>query len=233
MTLPVSEIFKSLQGEGPRSGRAVVFIRLGGCNLSCSYCDTPETWNAALYDLRKELTPTEPEDIVRAVLDAEVNEVVITGGEPLIHQRSSSWAALLRLLHQAGIFICVETNGTLVPTGTTSTFVRHYSISPKLPNAGRHKPKQSPKVPVWPPALRYGGQTCLKFVVENAADVEAAVSWGDKLGWRRDSMWMMPEGTTTETLLKRWREVCEAALGEGVNASMRLHVLAWGNTRGT
>jgi 7-carboxy-7-deazaguanine synthase len=230
VTLPVSEVFTSFQGEGPRAGRVCTFIRLGGCNLSCSWCDTPYTWDASRYNLREELIPTTVDDILEVV---QADEVIITGGEPLIHQRSADWANLLRQLHRRGYFINVETNGTIVPCHTSRTFIHHYSISPKLENAGKHKPKQSAFVPLWPADIRYGGTSCLKFVCENAADVAAAAHYGDKLGWRRDTMWMMPLGTTAHELLKRWPEICEAAISEGVNVTQRLHVLAFGDTRGT
>lgn len=233
MTLPVSEVFQSFQGEGPRAGRVVVFIRLGGCNLSCSWCDTPYTWDSTRHNLREELTPMSPDDIVARVREYGADEVVISGGEPLMHQNTIHWANLLRGLHRAGKFICVETNGTLVPNETTTTFVRHYSISPKLANSGPHKKNQSPTVGPWLPTLRLGGFTCLKFVVANAAEVAEAVAKGDELGWQRDAMWMMPLGTDTESLLANWTEICDAAIKEGVNVTQRLHVLAYGDTRGT
>jgi organic radical activating enzyme len=229
VTLPVSEVFTSFQGEGPRAGRTCTFIRLGGCNLSCSWCDTPYTWDAKRYDLRKELTPMHVDEIVESV---DTTEVVLTGGEPLMHQRGGDWANLLRTLHRRGVFICVETNGTLVPCQTSRTFIHHYSISPKLENAGSHKPKQSAMMPPWPSEIRYGS-SCLKFVVEDADDVAKAVALGDSLGWMRDKIWMMPEGTTSDVLLKRWPEICKAAISHGVNVTQRLHVLAFGDTRGT
>lgn len=227
----VQQVKEAEPGEVVNLTTSSGFFIAGG--MLVENCDSAYTWDASRYNLREELTPTTPEDIARQVLDNGVDEVVITGGEPLMHQRSSSWMALLRLLHQAGIFICVETNGTLVPTSTTATFVRHYSISPKLSNAGSHKPKQSTHVPVWPAGLRYGGQTCLKFVCEDADDVHTAVGQADKLGWQRQNVWVMPQGTDTETLLKKWREICDAAIEEGVNVTQRLHVFAYGDTRGT
>jgi 7-carboxy-7-deazaguanine synthase len=227
--LPVSEVFTSFQGEGPRAGRTCTFIRLGGCNLSCSWCDTPYTWDNSRFDLRQELTSKEPRDIVDLV---EQEEVVITGGEPLIHQRGPSWAALLRQLHREGHFICIETNGTLAPSLTSRTFIHHYSISPKLTNAGEHKKRQSADPALWPSDIRYRN-SCLKFVVEHADDVAEAVEHGDIMGWRRNEMWMMPEGTTTDVLLKRWPEICKAAISHGVNVTQRLQVLAFGDTRGT
>lgn len=229
--LSLSEVFVSHQGEGPRSGRLCTFIRLGGCNLSCSWCDTPYTWDAKRFDLRQELKRVKAEDIM-ALVPGDVDEVVITGGEPLMHQKTADWEMLLRLLNRADKYICVETNGTIAPTPVTQTYVRHYSISPKLPNAGTHKKGQSPVMAVWPNRLRHDG-TCLKFVVKDESEVRVAAELADSLGWQRRNVWMMPEGRFKEFLLDRWPEICDEAKAQRVNVTMRLHVLAYGDTRGT
>ena len=63
--LPVSEVFgPTIQGEGPHAGRRVYFVRLGGCNLSCSWCDSAYTWDGETYDLREELTPSTALDVL-------------------------------------------------------------------------------------------------------------------------------------------------------------------------
>jgi 7-carboxy-7-deazaguanine synthase len=231
VTLPVSEIFTSHQGEGPRAGRLCTFIRLGGCNLSCSWCDTPYTWDSTRYDLRLEFTPMEAEEIIAKAPD-DVDEIVLTGGEPLMHQNNPEWEALLRLLHRRRKFICVETNGTIAPSLTTQTYVRHYSVSPKLPNAGEHKRRQDPTMAMWPYSMR-GKEACLKFVVRDGKDIQAATEWADRLGWMRDSVWVMPEGTTEEEILRRWREIAPEAIEQRVNVTCRLQILAFGDTRGT
>lgn len=230
MTLPWVENFISIQGEGPRAGRRCAFIRFGGCNLSCSWCDTPFTWDATRYDLRDEIKPKSVDQIMAMLPDCD--EVVLTGGEPLLHQGNPAWADLLRALHARGIFICVETNGTIAPNQTTQTFVRHYSISPKLPNAGTHKPGQSPAIADWPVDIKHR-YTCLKFVVTGITDVARAADFADEAGWPRWQTWVMPEGVTTEALLASFTTITEAAIDRGLNVSQRLHVFAFGNKRGT
>ena len=82
MTLPISEVFgPTLQGEGPHAGRTVQFIRLGGCNLSCSWCDTPYTWDASRFNLRQELTPMSVQEILDRIIPGV--PIVLSGGEPL------------------------------------------------------------------------------------------------------------------------------------------------------
>lgn len=229
--LPLSEVFLSIQGEGPRAGRIVQFVRLGGCNLSCSWCDTPYTWDNTRYDLRKE-APFIDVDAVLDQVEATV-DVVISGGEPLIHQSRPAWAALLRGLHRKGCAIALETNGTIAPATVTRTYVQHYSISPKLPNAGEHRRGQDPRLAEWPIEVKHRDSTALKFVCADAVDVKLAVEMADTWGWPRWSVWVMPEGVSADGLAARWPEIATAAVQHRINATTRLQVLAWGDTKGT
>lgn len=230
MTLPISEVFgPTIQGEGPRAGRVCWFIRFGGCNLSCSWCDTPYTWDNRRFNMRKELVQLTPFAIA-SMIPESVSEIVLTGGEPLIHQSKESWGRLLSDLGRPRRLLAVETNGTIAPNRVTRHWVHHFSISPKLPNAGLHRGHQGAQMAPWPPEMRQ--RAILKYVVENTADVELACTRADALGWPRDRVWVMPEGTDPEILLKRWPEIVEAAIAKRVNCTQRLHVLAWGNERG-
>jgi len=230
VTLPWSETFVSIQGEGPRAGRRCGFIRLGGCNLSCSWCDTPYTWDSRRYDLRRELKPQTVEQLIANL--PVCDEVVLTGGEPLIHQESPGWAGLLRALSMRSIFIAVETNGTISPNKVSQTFIGHYSISPKLANAGVHRGNQNPTLAEWPNTVKYHS-ACLKIVVNDADEVQQAAELADAHGWPRWQTWVMPQGTSTPALLADFHDICVAAIEHGVNVSQRLHVLAFGNTKGT
>lgn len=230
LALPVSEVFgPTLQGEGPHAGRLVKFIRLGGCNLSCTWCDTPYTWDSSRFNIKAENPMTRITDIVDRL--GECHTVVISGGEPLMHQSKLAWSELLNALAERGIYVHVETNGTLLPNDITRCHVEHYSISPKLPNAGTHKPSQNP-------ALAQGwsdvpGAKVVKFVCRDLADAVAGVYLADSNGFGRHTVWLMPEGRTPEELAGRWPVVADAAVKLGVNATHRLHVLAWGDTKGT
>lgn len=75
--LPVMEDFYTIQGEGFNSGKAAYFIRVGGCDVGCHWCDVKESWDASLHPLVK------VDDVVKKVLDSGSKAVVITGGEPL------------------------------------------------------------------------------------------------------------------------------------------------------
>jgi len=226
--LPVSEVYGPvLQGEGPRAGRACGFVRFGGCNLSCSWCDSPYTWDASRYDLRTEITQWSVADILHDARDWP--EVILTGGEPLMHQKNPDWGPLLRGFFKMKIPIAVETNGTIAPTQSTATLVHHYSISPKLGNSGEHKKNQNTEVAVWPDEAK--SRSILKFVVTCADDVYEAAEIGNALGWTPDKVWVMPEGVTREAVLASWQIIFETAAQLGINASQRLHVLAFDDKR--
>jgi organic radical activating enzyme len=235
MSLPVVEAFTSIQGEGPRAGRLCGFLRFGGCNLSCGFdggwvCDSSYTWDSRHYDLKREISPMSAVQVV-GLVEHEVNEVVLTGGEPLMHQRNPDWAVLLRALHAKSKFIAVETNGTIRPDPVTQTFVDHYSISPKLSNT-THKRGQDPGLADWPQHIQLQ-KSCLKFVVTDPGDVKEAVRLADAAGWPRWNVWMMPEGTDTAHLQASFGAICTEAIRLRVNCSHRLQILAFGDTRGT
>lgn len=94
----INEIFYSLQGEGFYTGVPAVFVRLSGCNLKCSFCDTQHESGVYMSDER----------IVEAVCRYPAHHVILTGGEPSLQIDQN----LIDLLHAAGKYICIETNGT-------------------------------------------------------------------------------------------------------------------------
>jgi len=106
--LPVMEEFYSLQGEGFNTGQAAYFIRIGGCDVGCSWCDVKESWNASLYP------PVQTEGVIARAAAFPAKAVVITGGEPLNYNLGFLSEGLKR--HDVKIFI--ETSGTRPLSGT-------------------------------------------------------------------------------------------------------------------
>ena len=101
---PIVEMFHSVQGEGHHAGVPSIFIRFGGCNLACSWCDTEfDKWdNMTLRDIIREMHPW------------ECNRIVLTGGEPALQDLST----LARVLKPIGYNLAIETNGTIeLPKG--------------------------------------------------------------------------------------------------------------------
>lgn len=100
--LPVMEEFYTIQGEGFNTGKAAYFIRLGGCDVGCHWCDVKESWDANLHPL------TRVKDVVERAAAHPAKAVVITGGEPSLYNLELLCAELKR----AGISIYLETSGT-------------------------------------------------------------------------------------------------------------------------
>lgn len=231
--LVISEQFgPTLQGEGPHAGRAVQFLRTGGCNLSCSWCDTPYTWDAARYDLRAELHRQTGRQMAEKLLAGV--PLVISGGEPLLHQDNPALSYIVHAARNRGCEVHIETNGTIVPQLWLRKAVDAFAVSPKLSHAGPHRGKQDPAMhPLWPSFARSHHGAFLKVVVQDEFDVAQVAHWAEHLDWPRDRVWVMPLGTSTSQLLERWPAIATAAAEHRINASQRLHVLAWGDTKGT
>ena len=229
-TLPVSEVFgPTIQGEGPHAGRPCWFIRLGGCNLSCSWCDTPYSTGQHGIPLA-----TVPRKTVRSIVGAITPQtlVIITGGEPLMHASRPAFEALLIHLRAQGCEIHVETNGTIVPPASVALLIDHYSISPKI-GVEMVKRAHRPTLADW---TALADRVCFKFVVEGDGDPTGFLTRARDMavshGCHPDRVWAMPEGATAEELATRWRNVAEACAMLGINASHRLHALAWGDSKG-
>lgn len=152
-TLPVVEEFYSVQGEGWNTGRAAYFIRIGGCDLCCSWCDTKYAWNAELHPL------VSISDIAKRVAGSGADSVVVTGGEPLMWNLDP----LCTLLRDRGIKTYLETSGAHPLTGRWDWI----TLSPKkelLPLPG-----------IWPVADE------LKVVITDGTDFEAAEEYSTRV----------------------------------------------------
>ena len=101
VALPVMEHFYTLQGEGFHQGRAAYFIRLGGCDVGCVWCDVKESWDAAKHPL------INISDLILNIQQTAAKLVVITGGEPLMHNLDK----LTTTLQEAGFETNIETSG--------------------------------------------------------------------------------------------------------------------------
>jgi 7-carboxy-7-deazaguanine synthase len=106
-SLPLMEAFYTIQGEGFHQGKAAYFIRLGGCDVGCSWCDVKESWDAAAHALQ-----TVPE-IVGQAKKSPGRIAVVTGGEPGMHD----CRALTAALHEAGFQTHIETSGAYPLSG--------------------------------------------------------------------------------------------------------------------
>jgi organic radical activating enzyme len=210
--------------QGPSAGRRCSVIQMGGCNLSCTWCDSAFTWDSSRYDLSRELAYWPVLEVAAHALACQPGVVVISGGEPLLQQGSGAWPLLLDAL--AGHEIGLETNGTIAPTEDTLQRVSWVTVSPKLAHSGD---------PAW---ARINGDVLVRwgelaldhdvdfsFVVRDISDVATIGSLVTVHGLPPARVWVTPEGTTAMTVLNRLREVADATLTAGFNLSARLSAL--------
>jgi organic radical activating enzyme len=225
--LAVSEIFESLQGEGPSTGEPSQFLRLARCNLHCRYCDTRYTWDFSEYRVEDEVHEMSVEKVAERLRASALRRLVVTGGEPLLQQR-----ALARLfgLIFSETYVEVETNGTVAPEAALADRVDQWNVSPKLSNGG--DPESLRIRPAVLAALLATGHAYLKLVVRSAEDVAEAEALVAGTGWPRDRVLFMPEAATPAELSERSGFVAAEALRRGVRYSTRLHVEIWGGVRG-
>jgi 7-carboxy-7-deazaguanine synthase len=222
--LRIAEIFYSVQGEGALIGTPSVFVRTSGCNLRCSWCDTPYTsWSPEGREMALD-------EIVAETVRHPARHVVITGGEPLIAPEIVALTARLRAL---GLHITIETAGTVFHPVDCDLM----SISPKLSNstpegawAERHE-----RARLQPDALRRLMALCdyqLKFVIARPEDVSEARELAASLEADPSRVVLMPEGVDRDALRERSLWLTEICKREGFRFSPRLHVELYGNRRG-
>lgn len=258
--LPIIEIFTSIQGEGMFTGVPSVFVRVSGCNLRCCFkdtiCDTPYSSfrpEQALYGTKDVLKELEAHP--------NVNNVVITGGEPMMY--GEALMGLTQAIHDynPGMIITVETNGTFAPPEGKRMGVTLFSISPKLGTAvaipgkvysavvdGKretfvfsqeeverfHKLRYNPEATA---EIMKAGAYQLKFVYsgpESLLDIDEFLSDLQRHGARfpGEDIMLMPEGTTPEQITKNGQEAVQVCIERGWRFCDRLHIRLWGDKRG-
>ena len=216
--MKVCEMFYSIQGEGLTTGKTAFFIRLSGCNLTCSFCDSKYSWG--------EGTEMTVEQIAEAA--KPYAHIVITGGEPLT-QRTELYR-LLKLLENK--YIEVETNGSLKPCQGTLLRVDQFNISIKLSNSGI--PKEQRIVPeVIEYYINYSLPHCwFKFVVTDEESVKEIEEIVTQFKIPASHVVLMPEGKTHEEISSKAPFVVDMCKRYGFRYSTRLHIDIWGNKKG-
>lgn len=214
----LTEKFESFQGEGPWTGQRCAFVRFSRCNLKCGFCDTPESWDWSRYNPSEASERVPVTELASWVRDRAVDLMVITGGEPMLQQPAMT--ALAGAV--ANVRVQVETNGTIEPTAELASVVDLWVVSPKLANSG-----MTYSVRIKPPALTAlaaTGRAVFKFVVTDPDhDLDEIAQLVDEYGLA--PVWVMPEGTTRETVLAGMDRLYGSATERGWNVSTRLHIL--------
>jgi organic radical activating enzyme len=213
----LTEKFESFQGEGPWTGQRCVFVRFSRCNLRCSFCDTPESWDWSKYNPTEVSEKVPVTELVSWVRERPVDLMVITGGEPMLQQ-----PAMTALARGAGVRVQVETNGTMAPTPELASLVDLWVVSPKLANSGMEYSTRI-KTNVLT-SLVATSRAVFKFVVtdpDHDLDEIAQLADENELA----PVWVMPEGRTREAVLAGMDALYGPATERGWNVSTRLHIL--------
>ena len=235
------ETFRSIQGEGRNLGQDVVFCRLSECNLNCNFCDTPNSWcytqrqansheDGVVYDKLENQTNISIEDLTGIIENYNQPHVVITGGEPLIQQRTLPILIARLRENNPDFYVEIETNGTICPNEEMCELVNQWNVSPKLSNSGdlekkRIKSKALQKFAEIPNAD-------FKFVVSSEEDIPEILTILDTHEVPADRVFLMPLGRTQEELAQTEPLVKELAEMFNMNFSTREHINRWGDKRG-
>lgn len=230
------EIFHTLQGEGPSLGAPAVFVRLSLCNLHCTWCDTPYTWNwektpwdhqdGVKFSKSEQILELSPTEIAAILAGFRCDRLVLTGGEPLLQQKEL--VDLIGLLPRE-TRIEVETNGTQLPDEAFRIDRVQFNVSPKLANSGiaeklRYRPETLHVLASLPTAS-------FKFVVCSRADLAEVTAFQRGFEIAPERIFLMPEGRDARTLQDRSLWLADICRDHGFRFSPRLHVLLWGNER--
>ena len=225
--MKVSEIFSSIQGEGPHAGKPSIFLRTALCNLKCVWCDTKYTWDWDNYDYSKEVHEVPIEKVIEKIKEFEPKHLVITGGEPLIQQND-----IASLLSKLGddYFVEVETDCTIIPNSAMLEHVNHWNVSPKTSNSGNSR--EAREIPQCYDFFIKLENSVFKFVIENETDLVEIDELITKYSIPKNKILLMPQASTKDELNLKKEEIEKIAIAKGLLFSSRLQVERWGNQRG-
>jgi len=172
IALPIMEEFYSLQGEGFHTGKAAYFLRIGGCDVGCSFCDTKESWDANRHPL------VLVDNVINNILQSSATTVVITGGEPCLYNLSY----LCQEVAKHKIALHLETSGSEKLSGNWNWIC----FSPKR------------KTIIQPEFYQKANE--LKVIVEESIDLLWAEENAEKIN-KKCELFLQPEWSQRETIL--------------------------------
>lgn len=215
----VNEIFYSLQGEGRLAGVPSVFVRLAGCPLRCSWCDTRYAWDDTAGE------EMACDTILAAVGAYPTHYAVVTGGEPMVHPGVED---LLSALAGRRGHVTVETAGLkFLPDQPVDLM----SISPKLSNSGAGGLAEAYLDVIGQLMAAYDYQ--LKFVVDTPQDLGEIATVLEQLETVDPyKVYLMPQATQPGEYLEKSRWLADYCKQTGFCFGPRLHIMLWGNQKG-
>ncbi|MBF1164180.1 MAG: 7-carboxy-7-deazaguanine synthase QueE [Dechloromonas agitata] len=211
MALRITEIFYSLQGEATRVGLPTVFVRLTGCPLRCTWCDTTYSFTGG--------EPATIQSVLAEVAKYPARQVCVTGGEPLSQKEC---LPLLTALCDAGYDVSLETSGALDVSGVDPRVSRIMDLkAPDSGEAGRN---------LWANLDCLTGRDEIKIVVASRGDYE----WARDVIRQRRIDAIYPVLLSPAQGLIEARSLADWILEDGLNVrfQLQLHKLLWGNMQG-
>ena len=172
LMLPLMEAFYTIQGEGYHSGKSAFFLRIGGCDVGCHWCDVKESWNADLHP------PTEIYKMIDQILAYPAKTVVVTGGEPLMWNMQP----LTDRLHNNGMSIHIETSGAYPLSGDFDWIC----LSPK-----KNNPPKDAIIPL---------TNELKIIIHNLNDFKWAEQYAAKCS-SNCKLYLQPEWSKVQEMM--------------------------------
>ena len=170
--LPIMESFLTIQGEGYFSGKTSYFLRIGGCDVGCHWCDVKESWDPNLHPLVK------VDNIIKSILETNVKTVVITGGEPLMWNMEY----LTKQLVKNNIQIHLETSGAYPLSGSFNWICL------------------SPKKTMKPLSSIYSLTNELKIIISNKNDFKWAMKFKKNVN-SKCKLYLQPEWSKKDSIL--------------------------------
>ena len=216
-TLRVSEIFTSIQGEGVSAGTPSLFVRLQGCRVGCTWCDTKYSWD------QHDGEAMTLEALLDRIKGAAMPNVVVTGGEPLEHP---ALIPLVTGIKALGLRVELETAGTMPPPDLA---VDQWNVSLKLAHSGVPAARR-----LRPDAIERFRElgAWFKFVVADEGDLDEVLALQARYGLPTERILLMPLGMRREEQQVLMPRVIEWCRRHGFRFSPRLHILIWGPRRG-
>ncbi|MFP6335730.1 7-carboxy-7-deazaguanine synthase QueE [Helicobacter pylori] len=250
MKLPVVESFFSLQGEGKNIGKPSLFLRLGGCNLSCKGFNCKTILNDeiltgcdSLYAVHPKFKETwdyynDPKPLIERLENLAPNykhfDFILTGGEPSLYFNNPILLSVLEHFYRQKIPLCVESNGSIFFEFSPILKELHFTLSVKL-SFSLEKENKRIHLKALQNILNNAKSVHFKFVLDSQNATQSIVEIQNllkQLSLKNNEIFLMPLGTTNKELDKNLKTLAPLALEHGFRLSDRLHIRLWDNQKG-
>ncbi|MFP6146568.1 7-carboxy-7-deazaguanine synthase QueE [Helicobacter pylori] len=250
MKLPVVESFFSLQGEGKNIGKPSLFLRLGGCNLSCKGFNCKTLFNDeiltgcdSLYAVHPKFKETwdyynDPKPLIERLENLAPNykhfDFILTGGEPSLYFNNPILISVLEHFYRQKIPLCVESNGSIFFEFSPILKELHFTLSVKL-SFSLEKESKRIHLKALQNILNNAKSVHFKFVLESKNAIQSIVEIQNllkQLSLKNNEIFLMPLGTNNNELDKNLKTLAPLAIKHGFRLSDRLHIRLWDNQKG-